>query len=179
MTLKQIRDRKDKKIAEQVRSLRSQGLSQKAIEKIVKRSGSTITRALKGTSIKLPERKCKICETPYTPCRTDSSCCSPKCESALNRRRMGKEYYRNFGMKSYRVQRTKVFNLLGGKCIRCGIDDHRVLQLNHINGGGRKDRTRISKVFVAILNGTRRHEFDLRCANCNILYEYERGKRTP
>jgi len=66
---------------------------------------------------------------------------------------------------------------LGGKCINCGISDWRLLQVNHINGGGNEER-RIRtnyKTWEQILNGERSGEFDVRCANCNILHEYEIG----
>src|SRR5687768_16611990 len=36
-------------------------------------------------------------------------------------------------------QRRLILNKLGNKCAVCGIDDFRVLQVDHVNGGGRKD----------------------------------------
>lgn len=78
----------------------------------------------------------------------------------------------------YRLK-TQVFNKFGGKCNRCGIADWRVLQINHVNGGGTKDiRTKRTRgIYKEILEGSREGDFNLLCANCNILYEYERGIR--
>lgn len=76
--------------------------------------------------------------------------------------------------------RYKAIQKLGGKCINCGTTDIRVLQLNHINGGGKKEyddyNYYISKIYQEIIDGTR-YDIDLRCANCNILYEFECGRR--
>jgi hypothetical protein len=65
-------------------------------------------------------------------------------------------------------------------CCKCGDSDIRSLTVNHINGGGRKelaaDRTRLFR--KAVLSGARSvHDLDVRCFNCNIIYEYERGRR--
>ena len=64
--------------------------------------------------------------------------------------------------------------LLGGACVVCGNIDIRVLQINHKN---EKDRRGYSLV-MAILAGRRgKDDLDLRCANCNLIYEYEKGRR--
>ncbi len=84
-------------------------------------------------------------------------------------------------IEKHHTNRRKVIELLGGKCVRCGITDWRILQVNHINGNGSKERKikGSSGIFREILNGKRTLiDLDLRCANCNILYEYDmrRGK---
>jgi hypothetical protein len=70
---------------------------------------------------------------------------------------------------------------LGGVCVGCGESDFRVLHINHRNGGGyREARSGYWgwKLIAAIAEGHRRiDDLDLRCANCNIRYEYERGRR--
>ena len=78
----------------------------------------------------------------------------------------------------YWAVRYAVITMFGGKCAVCGIDDIRVLQINHINGGGNKDEMKGQKLYRALLKGRRDKDgFDLRCANCNILYEFDKGKR--
>ncbi len=75
-------------------------------------------------------------------------------------------------------KRTEVINLLGGKCVRCGETDRRVLQVNHLNGDGREVRYDRRGFVMSIVKGQRTlDDLDVRCANCNILYEYERGAR--
>ncbi len=74
--------------------------------------------------------------------------------------------------------KIQTFSLLGGKCVGCGITDIRVLQVNHKNGrGGEKDLFG-AEMYQAIVSKIRiTEDLDLRCANCNIIYEYECGRR--
>ncbi len=77
-------------------------------------------------------------------------------------------------------KKLRVVELLGGKCAKCGIVDPRLLQINHINGGGTAEYKRLGhyKLTATILNGARSIEdLNLLCANCNLLYEFERGAR--
>lgn len=72
------------------------------------------------------------------------------------------------------LARRKLLETLGGCCKKCGIDDFRVLQINHINGYNGVyrawDYTRrfVEKDFDGI---------EITCANCNILYEFEKGRK--
>jgi len=84
--------------------------------------------------------------------------------------------------KQRRLIREAVIQKLGGKCLQCGITDIRVLQINHKNGNGRKDYhgnySNSLQFYRGIISGKRRlDDLDLRCANCNIIYDYERGIR--
>ncbi len=77
--------------------------------------------------------------------------------------------------------RAELIAKLGGECSQCGEIDPRVLQINHLNGGGyrdvgRKNLKNMVQFYEDIVSG-KRTDIDLRCANCNILYEYERGAR--
>ena len=64
---------------------------------------------------------------------------------------------------------------LGAKCIRCGISDIRVLQINHINGQNKPQTGKeLNDQYLQILSG-KDLPVDIRCANCNIIHEYERG----
>ena len=74
--------------------------------------------------------------------------------------------------------RKSVFEKLGGKCVICGVADYRVFQLNHINGGGHRQREERKltgdKLLLAILKQTIDvTQFDARCANCNMLHARE------
>ena len=74
--------------------------------------------------------------------------------------------------------KTEAIRILGGKCLDCGLTDIRVLQVNHKNGGGRKESRFGTDMYLAIINGKRKtDDLDVRCANHNIIYEYERGSR--
>lgn len=72
---------------------------------------------------------------------------------------------------------------LGGKCCKCGIDDYRVLEINHINGEGRvlAGKSKGSRAYLQhlkVLADEINADLEVCCANCNILHEYERGNRT-
>lgn len=68
--------------------------------------------------------------------------------------------------------------LMGGKCCCCDCDDIRVLHINHKNGRPEKEHKMGQGTYKAIIDGRRKtDDLDIRCANCNVIYEYERGNR--
>jgi hypothetical protein len=104
-----------------------------------------------------------------------------------------REYYRKHRKlmldvehQMYRALRAEVVTLLGGKCVRCGIDDSDVLQIDHRNGGGCKEIKALGsgypylkRVRNAVLNSKRRKSvsrYQLLCANCNWKKRKERNE---
>ena len=80
--------------------------------------------------------------------------------------------------RSHQKLRKEVIILLGRKCVNCSNTDLRVLNVNHLKGGGTADRKDRIKVYREIRDGIRdKKDYDVRCFNCNILYDYERGIR--
>ena len=76
--------------------------------------------------------------------------------------------------------RQAILFLLGDKCAKCGIDDPRVLQVDHIYGGGHQDRQLFGSggtwAFTKdVLQHTTR-KYQLLCANCNWIKRWERGE---
>ena len=72
-----------------------------------------------------------------------------------------------------------IYQVLGGAaCKHCGITDERVLQLDHINGGGFKDR-KTNRSVVKILREYRdnldalKDKYQILCANCNWIKRHE------
>ncbi len=67
------------------------------------------------------------------------------------------------------------------KCVVCGNNDTRILTINHINGEGRKESSLPggnNKLYKSIIHDERTVEdLEVRCYNCNILYEYDRKMR--
>jgi len=78
----------------------------------------------------------------------------------------------------YHRKKMEIFVLLGCKCIRCGESDWRCLQIDHVKGGGQKERKRFSCYFLylnfvlkQIQSGSK--DYQLLCANCNWKKRYE------
>lgn len=86
-------------------------------------------------------------------------------------------------MRKYRQKmRDEICKALGNKCVRCGFVDARALQIDHVHDNGaqsRKELHRIpylKRILKEIKNGSK--DYQLLCANCNAIKEYERKKRT-
>ncbi len=69
--------------------------------------------------------------------------------------------------------RGAVVNRLGGKCVRCGADDIRLLQVDHIDGNSSADRKLRRSPYIMKLLGLSdvelREKYQLLCVNCNWL----------
>lgn len=70
--------------------------------------------------------------------------------------------------------RFKALEILGIECVRCGFNDIRALQIDHVNGGGRQEHIKLGSygVYRQIVNG-RTKDFQVLCANCNWIKRYE------
>lgn len=120
--------------------------------------------------------------------RTEKRC--PRCERTLP---VGKFYFniaRSDGLSGYCVEcmravetisiralRQTVVAHLGGACSRCGFDDPRALQIDHVNGGGCEERRNGKSPGRALLNRVLKDDqgtYALLCANCNWIKRAER-----
>lgn len=84
--------------------------------------------------------------------------------------------------RSLRLRRLLI-DAFGGECSRCGFKDIRALQIDHVNGGGAKERREQSSrssshnlkyVNIRIdsfLKGE--NKYQLLCANCNWIKRIE------
>jgi len=83
------------------------------------------------------------------------------------------DYERKRGLIKARRLRVAVLAYLGNKCVRCGFDDARALQVDHILGGGRKEKAdgNTYRIYRNVING--RAGYQLLCANCNWIKRYE------
>lgn len=78
-----------------------------------------------------------------------------------------------------RKRRGIVLERLGNRCVRCGLDDQRVLQVDHINGGGRKEKRELRgswDYFNGLTKLTDEElfaKYQLLCANCNWIKRLE------
>ena len=84
-----------------------------------------------------------------------------------------------YNRKRHWELRLRAILKLGGNCILCGITDLRLLTINHKQG--RNYRTTIDRgdaFYHRILSGERNlGDLEIRCYNCNALYEFEIGYR--
>ena len=81
--------------------------------------------------------------------------------------------------------RKEVIAFFGGRCIHCGFYNWRVLQLDHINGDGFKERTNKGTnrrsshkrwKYIREHPEEARRRFQLLCANCNWIKRHERAE---
>lgn len=79
------------------------------------------------------------------------------------------------GRDFYWKIRNAVFDKLGGKCSRCGFEDRRALQIDHINGGGKKEIKRGWQWVKKALDENNQ-DYQILCANCNWIKRHERGE---
>ena len=77
-----------------------------------------------------------------------------------------------------RALRRQVNEYLGGKCLHCGFNDPRALQVDHINGGGMAERRSMNMaqtvLYRKILSGA--PGYQLLCANCNWIKRVEQSE---
>lgn len=78
--------------------------------------------------------------------------------------------------------RAKIRDFFGGKCVRCGFDDIRALQMDHIKGDGWKERKHqggrgqsLNQRYREIMDNpdAAREKYQLLCANCNSIKRME------
>lgn len=76
--------------------------------------------------------------------------------------------------KAYRDKlRKEVLEFFGGKCVYCDCDETKALEINHVNGGGRKaatNRVGTAQYYLNILKGRVEEELELTCRVCNSVH---------
>jgi len=93
----------------------------------------------------------------------------------------GRDYYktsREKVLKRHQILRFKVLQKLGNKCVRCGFDDWRALQVDHVKNNGHEERKKLRprELYEKILELPKdelEENYQLLCANCNWIKKYE------
>ena len=96
---------------------------------------------------------------------------------------MNAESNRERSRMHYRVWRKKALQIIGIACAKCGYSDSRALQIDHVNGGGSKERKTKKLdgykycrfVYNEVLNG-KRSKYQILCANCNAIKRVENNE---
>lgn len=73
-------------------------------------------------------------------------------------------------VKGEEVLRRAIFTKHGNKCKSCGFDNPKALQIDHVNGGGHKERITVGRyaILKKALEDTT-GTYQLLCANCNWI----------
>lgn len=77
--------------------------------------------------------------------------------------------YSTINRLAHRRRREKIIKKYGGKCECCGEDRSEFLTVDHVNGGGNKEKRRlgVSRLIVRLANCPRLDGYRLLCQNCN------------
>jgi len=96
---------------------------------------------------------------------------------ARNYKRLNSDDVKKSLRQSYHALKMRVIKVLGGKCKRCGITDWRVLQVDHVNGGGTREakvlKLKARGFYQHVLKNAHSGKYQLLCANCNWIKRYE------
>ncbi len=89
-------------------------------------------------------------------------------------RRDHREKSRAWSKKYADTLRANLIWVMGGKCCKCGFDDPRALQVDHVFGGGNKERSLVksnlsAKALAKKIEQFRQGKTQLLCANCNWI----------
>ena len=84
---------------------------------------------------------------------------------------------RKAGFRLRERDRKAIVEKFGGKCVGCGFTDWRALQIDHLKGNGAEERRLHGPHYAQrrILNLPIKEiedEYQLLCANCNRIKEY-------
>jgi hypothetical protein len=92
-----------------------------------------------------------------------------KAHAGFGSREAYNKYMREYQKKQYWRLKDLIWSLIGEACRNCGLADKRVLDIDHIKGGGSKHRN--SKSSWGVLQDVVRNPQDYRplCKNCNWL----------
>lgn len=87
-------------------------------------------------------------------------------------------YSRKYGKERNKKIRLSLFEYLGSPvCKRCGFSDVRALQIDHINGGGNKERKSKTSYLPKLIKENPSN-YQILCANCNWIKRVENSEAT-
>jgi hypothetical protein len=115
----------------------------------------------------------------------DNALCNQDWRSYFNSWHKSSSAYKMKGIKNaskYKEYRLKIIeHYSGGKncCARCGIEDVRVLDMDHINNDGAEQRRKLGQLNLVhwVIKNNFPDGFQILCRNCNWLKELERREK--
>lgn len=78
-------------------------------------------------------------------------------------------------------KRMEIITILGSQCKQCGFTDNRALNIDHVNGGGTKERlTHGGNYYGAVLKKIKsgNQDYQILCCNCNQIKKQEKEEDT-
>lgn len=87
-----------------------------------------------------------------------------------------KEKNKEYRQRWRKSVRYKAIAFFGGKCVCCDESRIEFLQLDHINGDGKKHRTEVKrgvKVYLSMLKNPQKYQIRVLCANCHFAITVE------
>lgn len=97
----------------------------------------------------------------------------------MRRNRKGAEARLPISSLDRKNPRLVVVEYLGGCCVRCGFSDIRALQIDHVNGGGTREKRNggtyqmYRRLYRMVLNNEVIRDYQVLCANCNWIKRHE------
>lgn len=85
---------------------------------------------------------------------------------------MQKQFQRNFMANKNKVRRFCVIQFFGGSCIRCGLDDIRCLQIDHIKPIFSDKFRGQGTVMDIYMDRVDLDDLQILCANCHVIKTY-------
>jgi len=89
-------------------------------------------------------------------------------------------YSKDYSKQARIEKRNFILKSMGNKCIKCGFTDVRALQIDHINGGGTKEKQEIGEgvpfynyLIELIKLNIWQKGYQILCANCNSIKKYD------
>jgi hypothetical protein len=121
-----------------------------------------------------------LCNTCYEKQRDSTT--ESKRESQRKYRENNREKVRESQRLEKQKKKIQIHNLLGSCCVKCGFNDIRALQIDHIYSGGYVERKQYNanprkyyaNILISIQN--KENKYQLLCANCNWIKRYENNE---
>jgi hypothetical protein len=112
--------------------------------------------------------QCKKCGDLFMAVRSDACYCA-NCHKQRRTKWQKSSIGRESRAKSHRRIREESFAGYGGKCQCCGEERFEFLALDHVNGGGRKEREKLStrQISQKVIANNFPPEYRVLCHNCN------------
>lgn len=75
--------------------------------------------------------------------------------------------------KYKRKYKLIAYGMLGGECVRCGFDDIRALQIDHVNDDGHEEKVPRDAQYYKKVATNKGNRYQILCSNCNQIKRCE------